>query len=119
MQASHRKPAVVLAFGAGFFIVFTSSSYLMEVWRGIAIHTPRCAPITLSTVILVYAWTSAGILISAGGGVLSQRAGWSKAATAAFCLATANAICLSIWTFWRWCEMLLPYDDFCRKVGMG
>lgn len=90
--------------------------YLFEVWNGIQKHSPPCAPIRSSTVFLVFAFTAAGAVISlAAVPVARQRRNWRSVALLALFL---NLAACATWGHWVANRMLLPYNQFCVKVGM-
>lgn len=90
--------------------------YLHEVWEGIRIHKPLCAPIGDTTVRLVFAFTTVGAVGCAAATILCRRRNrWAGVGILALVL---NAAALLTWGYWITTDMLLPYDQFCDKVGM-
>ena len=90
--------------------------YLHDVWTGIVKHSPPCAPITSGTTLIVFLFTGLGTALS--GLILfgaRRRQRWIPAALLAVLL---NATELCIWAYWIGSKTLLPYDEWCTKVGM-
>ncbi len=106
-------PALVLA---GLVFAAVALSYLWEVYEGISKHTPPCAPIGRTTVSIVFGFITAGtfVCIVAVCGLLHRKT-WLVVSILALVL---NVAALSTWGYWIHKEMLLPYHDFCDKVGM-
>jgi len=100
----------------GFLFAGVSWKYLHDVWEGIRIHTPPCAPIGDTTVPIVFAFTAAGAAVCLAATMfLIRRWRWTSLAILALAL---NLAAISTWGYWIGNEMLLPYDQFCDKVGM-
>ncbi len=100
----------------GLLFAAVALSYLCEVWHGIAKHSPMCAPITGGTLLIVFAFTAIGAGVSAVGMFAARRRWrWIPVALLAVVL---NAAAFSTWGYWVGNKMLLPYDQFCEKVGM-
>jgi hypothetical protein len=90
--------------------------YLNDVWAGIRKHRPPCAPIRSQTVVVVYAFTMVGTLVGTTAVALSWRnRPWMACATLAV---AGNLAACATWAHWNVHEMLLPYAEFCAKVGM-
>lgn len=90
--------------------------YLNQVWEGISVHTPPCAPIGDSTVPIVFGFTGAGAAVCLVAVITSFRR-WIWTSVAALAL-VLNLAALSTWGYWIENRMLLPYDQFCEKAGM-
>jgi hypothetical protein len=100
----------------GVLFAVCSWLYLFEVWNGIQKHTPPCAPIRSSTVFLVFTFTAAGAVISfAAASAARQHRTWRSVALLALFL---NLAACATWGFWIGNQRLLPYNQFCEKVGM-
>ena len=106
-------PALALL-GALFGVIALLS--LKELHGWIVKHTPPCAPICRSTVLIVFAFTAIGVAISVVGFLAARRRRlWLPVVLLAVLL---NVSALSIWGYWIASKTLLPYNDWCRKVGM-
>jgi len=91
--------------------------YLREIHGGIVKHTPPCAPICRSTVFIVFAFTALGATVSVVGFLAARRRKlWLPVMLLAVFL---NLTALSIWGYWVGSKTLLPYNDWCKKIGMG
>lgn len=115
MGASEVRPGVCI--GCVVASVITGAvvvSYLADVHSGIVKHTPPCAPITILTVLTVFALTGIGAALGATGAWQAPRR-WLPVALLALAL---NGGAISVWGYWLGTETLLPYDAWCRKVGM-
>ena len=88
--------------------------YLMDVRSGFAKHTPPCAPITVQTVLAVFALTGIGVALGAMG-VRRVSRRWLPVALLALAL---HVGALSVWGYWLGKGTVLPYDKWCEKVGM-
>ena len=101
---------------AGMVFAIMSWHYLSQVWDGISKHTPPCAPIGADTVQAVFVFKATGIFLCIIAiCFLFRRWGWISAAILSSVL---NSAALFTWRYWIQNEMLLPYVDFCDKVGM-
>jgi hypothetical protein len=90
--------------------------YLRDIHDGFIKHTPPCAPIRRSTVLIVFAFTAIGAGISVLGFLAARRRMlWFPVVLVAVFL---NVAAFSTWGYWVGNKTLLPYDDWCRKVGM-
>lgn len=90
--------------------------YLNDVWAGIQKHTPPCAPIRGSTVLIFYAFTGVAALAAAAAIALSWRNRWRTCC--ALLVLVANLTACATWAHWNTHERLLPYAEFCAKTGM-
>jgi hypothetical protein len=107
----HPAPALLgIAFGA------IALLYLKDVHGGIVKHAPPCAPITGSTVLIVFAFTAVGIALGRVGFLETRRRKrWLPVALIAVLL---NVAAFTTWGYWIGSKTLLPYDAWCKKVGM-
>ena len=107
-------PAVT---GLGLLFAGIARLYLDRVSGGIRGGYGGCAPICESTVVIVFAFSGMGVLISTGASfILRRRRFWLCLAIIAIIMNTAAC---ATWGYWINKGMLLPYDDFCKKVGIG
>jgi len=101
----------------GILFAAVSWFYLNQVWGGIKIHTPLCAPIGNTTVPMVFGFTAAGAIVCIVAGiVVFRRWFWLSVAMIALVL---NLAALSTWGYWIGNRMLLPYDQFVEKAEMA
>ncbi len=91
--------------------------YLHEVYGGIKKHSPPCAPITMGTVVIVYTFAILGISLGGFGSISARKRIRLLPVNFTGCL--LNIIVFALWVYWNINGTLLPYSDFCKKVGMG
>ena len=107
---------VVIAVMALMGLVFggVALTYLHGVWLGIAKHTPRCAPITSQTVLIVFTFTGLGLAVSLTALVASRKVG--DLLVVAILAVVLNGVSFFTWAYWNTTGMLLPYEEFVKKA---
>jgi hypothetical protein len=90
--------------------------YLKGVHGGIVKHSPACAPITEPIVLLVFAFSAGGAVLGVAGFLAARRRVLWLPVTLVACLLNISAF--AMWGYWIGSKTLLPYDDWCTRVGM-
>jgi hypothetical protein len=91
--------------------------YLKQVHGGIVKHSPPCAPITAPIVLLVFTFTASGAALGVVGLLAARR--WLLWLPVALLAVLLNAAAFTTWGYWIGSKTLLPYHDWCTKLGMG